>query len=28
MHTIYSKTDIDFDIHITKINIEGIKIIH
>ncbi|WP_372756663.1 homoserine kinase [Mariniflexile sp.] len=27
MKSIYSKTDIDFDIHVTKINTQGIKII-
>ena len=27
MRNIYSKTNIDFDIHISKINIEGVKII-
>lgn len=27
MQSVYSKTDIDFDIHVSKINIEGVKII-
>ena len=28
MHEIYEKTDIDFEIHVTKINEEGVKIIN
>lgn len=27
MHSIYSKTDIDFDIHVSEINVEGVKIL-
>jgi homoserine kinase len=28
MHEIYEKTDIDFEIHVTKINEEGVKILN
>ena len=27
MHNVYSKTDIDFDIHVSEINTEGVKIL-